>query len=276
MNIRWLVFCLIVLSSLNACSHGEKVQKVDVENKQEEKRTDELEVDKKSTQEKDEMKITFDEKKEGAAKVGEIEIVSEPINFLDYFPLEQNVSYVTTNGKDSWFSTFEGKKIVDGNEVFVESTAFVLNETMDEPVYNLYAINDNDELLSVGSSKSNGKTTWKVNPTVKSPITIELNKDYVYVEDDSILKTTVTLNYKGLVDVEVSDRTFEDCLLLEKIHVIENPNENQSEIISKEYYSKGIGLINYEHEYIWTDFKKKETNHHFDLMYYLHMGSPNF
>lgn len=214
--------------------------------------------------------------KNDVAKIGEVKNTASQVSMLDYFPLLKDVSYVLTDGKTSWQHKYIGKKLVDGNQAIVLSKGVVntIEKKVEEPSMDLYSI-DKQEILSLGQVSSKGKTTWKTNPEVKYPSLMQVNKEYTY-QDNQILSTTRKVIPKGFVDVEVSGRKFENCLFIVEQTVIDNPGKNKTEINSKQYFAKDIGLIYYEHDWIWTDLEKNKTDKSYANMYYVNMGSPKF
>jgi len=225
-----------------------------------------------------------DIKKEEFIQIGKINVPEEIVDFLDYFPLGKNIRYITLSGdgKQAWLNTFEeGTVLLDnesdyGREYFLKGKAVVFsNGELDDMTYKIYAFNlEDDEIVNYGIIKSNGEIRWNTYPVIEYPLTFEFGEEYIFDNSDEIANDFTKIRAIGVTDVTVSGQLFENCLVLEKEVVKEIVDLNKTIIKSKEYYAPNLGLIYYEHDYIWEDYTINEKTNTHQFEFFAEMDGP--
>ena len=169
------------------------------------------------------------------------------VNALEYFPLDKKISYtVKDNLGLRYVISHQGKKTIEGKEVYAINRAKVLNDGGKEEVTYLYSVDENNNILHQGSI-SNNQVSWEGKPYPFLFGKMELKKEYKVTRGSDSFPGKIKA--AAFEDVVLSDRTFKNCLVVQTDFEV----DGKIAFSYKYYLHKDVGIV------------KEISNENFDM-----------
>jgi len=171
------------------------------------------------------------------------------VSTCDYFPIKEKKSYIWAEedednniSKQKWWKQYEGKIDFNDEEAYAISSFYYYGDPIDMKYYenptrsyDFYEINDDENIIKIGSKNSSGKIYLVDPPRVVLLSEMEIGKKYKI--EETIWGSVTFLKCLGFSDVNLPNGDiYKECLVIEK-------TENNGECSFIRYYAKNIGEI---------------------------------
>ncbi|WP_297422710.1 hypothetical protein [Clostridium sp.] len=192
---------------------------------------------------------------------------NDTIQVKNYFPIDKPITYELEGTFNDMENAEirkmtaqverEGKSKVAGIDVYVEKQIYFDESKNKDFECETYSNYDKDGNIVEFGKKVNDKLTWNNKPAI---FLQNANIGNIYGGTDKTILASnegdnngnkATIELKGLIDLNIDDKVYKDCLFVEKNFY------DGKDIVRKEqlYLQKGFGLIKYVEESFKESYK---------------------